>query len=606
MADSSVVNNPSLPSTANYSASTGSGPSGAGAVPLPSGSVSNPVAPIGNVNTADTSSGLGGGSGFSLADILNKVAGTNSAAQSAIGAITDSYNSLKDAGTAMLNAVTQKGQDDALVTQTQQIGQLRAQENARAVATAFGTNMDDTGQVLTSLGATMLQSYQDSQIAASKLHDINSVNFLDDPLGWISGQFQKGPATSDFNYAATKYNSAEQTLSSLLALTSADTKVQQDIAATKDAASVQAASDSVAQEGVINAQKTQMQNLLYNVQGVEAVQKMNQDQLSNSVQALGAINQGQELAIAQQRAAREGQNADLQRQELEQRITMGNMTIDDMTQTANTVNAGRASLGLDPLPPVKVLQLMKMSGPAGQAVKDQYNMGASSAAVGKTIVSDNSGDAARIIANSRAPLTPSQAPIKSLLTDTYAGVASGTLAKNIDIKNPQAVAASTAAFVGSRTQSMAASINPADGTNIYAPPDLQSVASLPAVQSTPLYKQVMLPVLEAAKSAGQVTKFDPEVVSGLALAAVTNGTLSFNDAVVGINTFANGAVMTNNTTKDYTKFGIRPQSALNMKVLNPISGTSMVVDLTNKAQVSNYLSKSQIGASNPGLGLNLN
>lgn len=605
MADS-IVNNPPLPVGADFSASTGSGPSGSGSVPLPTSQDNGPVAAIGNVNTSDTSSGLGGGSGFSLADILNKVAGTNASAQSAIGAITDSYNSLKDAGTAMLQAITQKGQDDTLVAQTQQLGQLRAQENARAVATAFGTNMDDSGQVLTSLGATMLQSYQESQVAAAKLHDINSVSFLDDPLAWISGQFQKGPATSDFNYAATKYNSAEQTLSSLLALTSADTKVQQDIAKTKDAASVQAASDSIAQEGVINAQKTQMQNLLYNVQGVEAVQKMNESQLSNSVQALGAINQGQELQIAQQRAAREGQNADLQRQEIEQRLTIGQMSIDDMTQTATTVNAGRASLGLDPLPPVKIAQLLKMSGSAGQAIKDQYNMGASSAAIGKTIVSDNSGDAARIIANSRAPLTPSQTPIKSLLTDTYAGVASGTLAKNIDIKNPAAVSASTSAFIGSRTQSMAASINPADGTNIYAPPDLQSVASLPAVQSTPLYQQVMLPILEAAKSSGQVTKFDPEVVAGLALAAVQKGTLSFNDAVSGINTFANGAVMTNNTTKDYTKFGIRPQSSLNMKVLNPISGTSMVVNLADKSQVANYLSKTQIGTSNPGLGLNLN
>lgn len=577
--------NPPLPPSM---ATTSTGDSN---VPLPSGSPSS--SPAGAVPNNAASGG------FSLASILSQVAGTNTASQSAISGIQASYSDLQSVGKSMVDALTQKGADDSLVSKTAGLGQLRAQENARNVASALGTNMDDTGQVLTSLGQTMLDSYTQSQAAGQTLHDLNSISFLDDPLSWIGAQFSKGKATEDYNFQATRYNSAEQTMSGLLTLTSADAKVQNDIAQTKTAASVQAASDSVAQDAIINQQKVKQQNLLYNVEGITRVQQMNEQQLNNSVQALSAVMSSEQLGLSQQRLAMErtqnAQNATL----LAQRIQEGQMNLDEQNQTASYINAGRAVQGLPAIPPGKSIAMLKMGGTVGQQMKDAYTIGASTDSLGKPIISDNSGDAARILVSSKAPLTPVQAPLKSLLTDTYVGVASGSLAKNIDLKNPQAVMASADAFIQTRSKNMQAVINPGDATNIYAPPDIKSIASLPAVANTPLVTKVLAPAI----TANSLTKFDPEVISGMALAAVQNGTISFNDAVQGIVTLSSGAIQTNNTTKDYTKFGIAPQTTLNMKVLNPSTGTNTSVRFDQAAAVGNYLSRQIISTNQQATGI---
>lgn len=565
------------------------GDSGNGAAPLPTGQV--PIPDTSSDTTGQNGSQNNGGSGggaINLASLLASVTQQNNTISGTIiPRISASVASGNNAGQAIVAAVTQKGDDDALVQQTQATAQLKAQQNMRAVASSLGTNMDDASQILTKLGNTMLSEYDNAQQTGQALDQLKQVNFLDDPLGWVSAQFQLPQATAQYNQHANTYNRAEATMQQLLTLTSDDNKVQNDIAATKDSASVAAQTDAIKQTAIAQSQDAQLKAAQFNINGMDAIEKMSAEQIQNSATALSAqINEGH-LAIAQQQLQLAQKTSDEDIQIKQQMIQKNNMDLAAQNDMEATINKGLVTLGRQPLAQGKATAMLKVGGDAGELIKKAFTIGNASDVAGSPVISTDPGDAARTIIAAKAPLTASAQPIKQLLVDSFVSAAGD---KTIDVKNAEQVNIATTRNALGRAGAQMASVNPDDKTNIYSAPDLKSVVAQPAVAALPFTQKVIDPLVASGAS-----KFDPGLLVSLAKTAVQNGTISYNDAVAGLATYGNQAVNLNNVNRNYAGYGLPPQTSLNMRVDDPITGGSTNVDFTNKQALSVYLTRTLIG-----------
>lgn len=564
-------------------------------LPANGGTGSSPL-PTGDMPQPDPEQQTGGGSsggGINLASLLASITQQNSQISGTIvPKITAAVASGNNAGQAIVAAVTQKGDDDALVQQTQATAQLKAQVNMRAVASSLGTNMDDSSQILTKLGQTMLSEYDNAQQTGQALDQLKQVNFLDDPLGWVSAQFQLPQATAQYNQHANTYNRAEATMQQLLTLTNDDNKVQNDIAATKDASSVAASTDAIKQTAIAQAGDAQLKAAQFNIAGMDAIEKMSAEQIQNSAIGLNAQVAAGHLALAQEQLSIVRQTSAQEMEFRSQAIQKGQMDIDAQNDMEDTINKGLVTLGRQPLAQGKATAMLKVGGDAGELVKKAFIIGNSSDVAGSPVISTNPGDAARTIIASKAPLTASTASIKSMLINSFQEAASD---KTIDVKNPTQVDSITTRNALTTAATMQSRINPADSSNIYAAPDIKSVVAQPAVAALPFTQKVIDPLV-----ASGATKFDPQLMLSLAQTAIKSGTVSFDDAVKGLTVYGNQAVNLNNVNRNYVGFGLPPQTSLNFQLEDPLLGNHVTVDMTNSQAISRLLTRgmySQTGVS---------
>lgn len=532
-----------------------------------------------------------------LNSLLEAVGLQNEQAATTAATVTGNYEQIKTIGEKRAVNAVAAGESDAIVTEQKMSGELKAQENKRAFATSVGSNMDVSSEIMSSLGLQLRQA----SIEAIKAKDIvaqkQSVGLFDNPLEYFINQITIGDDINRAEAVQGKADQIAQSLAQINASTQSTAQTQNAIAQTTSAAAVQAGVASVRQKAAEQAAIIEQQNLLYNVQGIEKVQALNQQQLSNMFAAKTAINSEKSLENAQATLAITRENHRIALEERRERIEAKKASVQEVEEIGNTINSGRAILGLAPIPAGKAIQLMKIGGELGNSIKDQYAKGAIAESTGIKVISDNPGKAALTIAQSQAPLAPAMKPVKDLLMQSLSAVANGTVkganGLPVDTKNLQAVTSATNDAVRLQARNMAGNIKVGDANNIYAPPTYQSlIEAAPAVKDTALFQQVLAPLVTTG-----LTDINPTQVLTLTSQAVAKGQLPFNTAVQDIKTLFSGVAMVNNVTKDYVRVGLPAQNSYNTSVSIVNANTPNVLSFTTTQNLKvNMLDTTQINS----------
>jgi hypothetical protein len=520
--------------------------------------------------------------------LAKQVEQQNAGTDATIKAVTDSYREIQNIGSVRAEAVQAAGDAEAIVTGAAEVGKLRTQEHILKGATVLGTNLDDASELITSLGMETRQKYEAAKQARENYFAKKSGSFVDDPLGWIEGNLLGGnqKAIDEYNKQALDYNAASERLDGIISQTTAFANSQNAIVQTRTAASVEAATRAVSLKAAEQAAQVRQQNLLYNVQGLEVVQKMDAQKLERSFHLNQAVMSEKHLAIAQAQLAESMKQHKLALEERTERLEQKKADRAELQSFGDTVNAGRRSMGFEEIPAAKAYQMMRMQGEVGQIISHQYVTGAVNETLGKPFISDNPADAAKVIIQSNAPLAPGMKPVKDFITTVYRDVASGK-DKKIDLKDPRQILSAANKIIGETTKNMAADIKYGDNTNIYQSPDLANLSSIPAVSDSALFKNVLAPLV----TTGALKETNPEQILSLAVSAVAKKQISMNDAIIGTSTLFRAATELNNTTKDYFRVGVMPQSTYNTTLPTSYLGGKSKVDMTNQLEISNVISK---------------
>lgn len=510
-----------------------------------------------------------------------------------IQAVTDSYRQIQDLGSVRVEAVRDAGAADAVVVGAKEVGELRRQEAAVTMATALGSNLSDAAEVITALGLKARSDFSKAEVARKEYYKTQQSGFFDDPLGYIVNNFMGGTeaVASKYNEAAQEYNATVGRLDTIAAQTTAHAQAQAAIAQTRTAASVEAAATSVTLKAADQAIQIKQQNLLYNVQGLETVQKLNAQQLSNLFQLNSAVMSEKHLALAAAQLKLSTETHKIALEERLQRIEERKDKKESLETLGATVNLARNALGLAEMPPSKAYSMMQIGGPVGEAIKEQYAMGANIESFGRPFVSDNPGTAARLVMNARAPLSAAMKPVRDMITTAYDDTLKSNKIPGLDKKDPRQVDAAATAMVREIATSMAANIKSGDATNIYAAPTISSITEVaPGVKDTAFFKNVLSDV------APSLPELNPSIALNLARAGVQSKKITFQEAVEGITILFNGAVATNNATKDYLRVGVKPQVGFNttLDAKTSLYAGGIKVNMADPVSVSNALSKSMI------------
>jgi len=243
--------------------------------------------------------------------------------------------------------------------------------------------------------------------------------------------------------------------------------------------------------------------------------------------------------------------------------------------------------------------LIKLGGPAGEAIKSQLITGSLTDATGKTIISSTAGGAARILAMNQSPLAtvnPAVKPVVTVLQSAYDTVRNPANAGQFQIKpgDTQTLDSTVSAIVNQKVTAMAADIRPNDASNIYQAPPLTALAQQAEVKSNPLYTKVLEPQIKAG-----MAETDPNKILQLTIDAIQQGHINLGEAASGLSGLFRSAALVNSVAKDYMRFGIVPQTSYNTTLdMTGVFGGQVKINMMDKAQVTAAIMKSLSAQTN--------
>ena len=478
------------------------------------------------------------------------------------------------------------GENAAIVQDAKLIAEQKAERDALAAATKLGTNPDDAAEVMSGLSKEWKDATEHSQKAFTELQKAAEVKFLDDPVGFVTAQFKMEYLAKDADVAKARQEQIQNTIRFANEATQQAVVTANALKQTKSEAVLQASSMEATAKLAANLDVQRIQNSGINLAGMEALGKMDMAQINNLSTAFSVRNQAEQLAMSRQQLAMSRENMQLAIEERKERMAQKAETKEEMDGLANIVRVGAAAMGFENVaafPSSKIIQLLNLKDPK---INDFLSAGMQTQVAGVPIVSDNAGTAARSIMQHSAPLRPEQATLKTFFADVWAKASSpegGIAGKYDNTKLDQVTrGAQTYAVIAARDQQ--ADIKTGDNTNIYSPPPLTTILSVPAIANSKYYKQVFAQHMQA----GGLNEFNPEQVTAMTVKAIKSGAITYNEGAVGLQALFGTARAVNNVTRNYSGFGLPPQMGYRTKLPNGL-GFPRAYDLTTEQDVNQLL-----------------
>ena len=228
------------------------------------------------------------------------------------------------------------------------------------------------------------------------------------------------------------------------------------------------------------------------------------------------------------------------------------------TYVVGSINKGRAVMNLPPLDVPAAIHGFTSSGATGERHRIWGNIGSSA----ELSLGSTPADAARTLsAVSEEGFAVEDTPYTKILTQIQDKVitdrAPGT-------KPPKSVEEANAEFnkaAAEFTVGQAAEVSGTD--NIYHAPPMAVLAEYEEVVTSPLYNLVLKP--------RNLVEVDAAKIVDMSLAAVTEGTITLEEASQGIGAIFKSAVADNNIQKMYHRGGLLHQDTYNIKFKVPKS-----------------------------------
>lgn len=470
-------------------------------------------------------------------------------------------------------------------------GELAAQQAARAIADSLGANPDTQNFKLAVLGQDFWEAYNQAKAAADVVAKKNSVGFFDNPIQYIGNQLTVGQDIERYNAHATRANIAMGAMQEINAAVTGAATAQKSIAQTVTRDSIAKMMDAAALSANMAKLEADQKNLSYDMDGIRIMMAASERAIDRQFKLNSALVQQQQLAISQGHLALAQQEAKDRAAARMQQLSEKKEEEAGWDEAARTFNVGAGTLGLPPISAAELKQRLRFGGEAAKKDFEQmYSLGTTKAA-GIPVIASSPGQAALTIAQKRAPLNPGMQDTKDFLMSTMQSAAQKLQA--LDPGKPikqDAVVQATDADIKARTQTMLKDVTRDPfGKNIYKAPDYKTMLAIPDVANTKFAQVVIQPQI-----AGGGSETNPNVLIDAGLAAVNAGQLSYQEFVQGFTNYFAAAKNWNNVTKNFRAVNLPLQDSYNATVYNGTRlpfGRTNIVDLSNRAQVENFLAR---------------
>lgn len=491
-----------------------------------------------------------------LASMLGGIASANGGGDIA----TRMKANFSDQQSAIVESALAQGvvaENQAVIDNQKLTGELKAQDNARNIAASLGTNMEAQGQVVTELSTIMRQAAIDANHQAAVVSDLESNNNLfTNPAGFAKDLIYGDTERAKLAGAQTRLQTATTSLNALNQSTTISAQTQNAIAETRSAVTVQAQANIDAQK--LNLIAAEAKSKIAGVDNtmLETVDTMNVRHTS--------------LALSIQAAKRAEEQQAWGRAEALDRKTIRDQDREANQQLVDLFNSGAGKFGGAP---VANLAGLKTQITLNKDRADFYisqGVAANDPSLAGTVNYGSTPVKAAVnIQNFNIKLPEAQNQVATSIkraasTLSAQGLVESGLAKNVIEANqmmadkkqlPTLQASWTERVLGGQSQL----INPGDASNIYALPNIDSLANATEMDRNPFLAKFIKPMAIAGGA-----EFDPSKFMTLASQAVVKGEVSISDASNGITWMAQQLAVRNNAMKNYGGFGLPVQTSVNM------------------------------------------
>lgn len=430
--------------------------------------------------------------------------------------------------------------------------------------------------------------FEQAKQAKAEVDAKESVDFFDNPLGYIVNQLTVGDSVDKYNAVVDQYNLNANHMKEINDL------VQEG--ATTYNATKQTVTDAVvasatkASLAMIQAESAAMEAQTYksNADAVRTVFDMKSQEVQNTIAAYGATNQAKSLEIqqahlklAQEEAAR-------------QRAKDG--SDDDMVVKAYV--AGFKSIhGIEPpVKNAKDLKAMAMSPTLKEQISKYIDRGLQVMYQmrGEKVLGITPSDTLDTVRTLKVPLSDGQQKVYDALHQEALRLLKdpATFSGSKGLVKPPKTAAEQQnwidTYVATKAKSMLKEVNPDDKSNIYSIPPMETILQANAVQQTEGYKKVFKAVVDSG-----IKDISTNRMVDLLSKAVAEKKITAAQAVEFGTTYYGIGVMLNNQTYQYSTMAVPSQEAYNTRIKLPgyiapnlLSPTGMAATALNLGEES--------------------
>lgn len=485
-----------------------------------------------------------------LADLISQANASSKLITESAPQITDLRQTQKDLNDNQVNLQLDIGAANATIERAKQLASL-AEQNARQKAGAItGADLNQQTEVLTNATALFHKSYQDQLAARQAIQEKDSVQFLDNPLQFIVNQFTVNDDIDRYNKALADKQTAQLYINQVNAMGDAMAKTQANFKQSLTQATIDAEVDKATKLAQVEANKTKIQGIEYNIAALKEAIDMDSKKLGILFNVDQASRAQQQLKLAMDSFALHQQEFEWKKEAVADQKAVDEMDIQRIQDGLIQMYGTKApNILASPKLAKQYLALMRTKGPAGLEAQTAY-MAGQTGIIG--------GNAAQVIdmVNKGVGIQfkPEQEPLKQVFNDAV----NEARAQAAMIKNDADRQDFINKSVDKKIRDMLREVKPGDGNNLFQIGATSDLAALPGVRDSALVKNVLGPEMQAGAKLD-----DPGQVFESTLKAVQTGKIKLQQAVDDLATMYAKGVETNLATRNLTKFGV---------VIDPSSG----------------------------------
>lgn len=523
-----------------------------------------------------------------LTGVLGVLARAQEQVASTKADLQGAYGGLNDATGAKYEAAVRAKRAEAVIQGQKDIGELQAQQNTRLAATALGTNMDEPTQIVTLLGNKMREAALASVAQAAKVADLEANNdlFLN-PLGFLRDFAVGDKERAKLLGAVGQLETATDALNKLNNATQSTAQTQRAIAETKSMATVQAGQELLAAQAAELAATGRMAMAGNDIALINSLSSLDATGTSYAIQAYNIQIQEEQRAWAraQKEAAAASEDALLRLRNLGA-AEFGFPEIDDL-KSERLINKDRQdwlvqrgmlieqakNLGTEIPPPV-------WGSNAISALQNKRDLG-----FAPTPAEQHTADRVRRLASEA--LNADKIAEMLLATGMVSSASGGgqsqariAAAEMLSTREGRAQAMED--YINYKQQQYVSSPFSDTDLNPYAPPPL-TIIEYPELQTNPFLLSKVTPLIEAAKSKGEVLTLDPNYLFRAGIDAAYKEGINMSDVVTGISSLSQQLEATSNLTRNYRGLGMPVLNGLTASITT--EGFSGNINLSNPADV---------------------
>lgn len=531
-------------------------------------------------NDIDLSLGVNNGQGFTpsnLPDFMKSIEINNQNLLKRSDAAQQIFEQQAKDAADMLQAQSDQGSSAKVVLAAKEYAGLEAQNKVQSYATRMGINPGESSEVLDKIADEWKASQLDAITKRQNLKNDLEINPLEHPIDYVVAQVKMENTVNQLEAANNRAGQATKSFSDLQTLTQALPAQMNALAKTKSDATIQATLEGFDAGIKEKLMQTKINNAQIDQARLNALGKLDQDKLTNLTTAMSVHYQDEQNRRGNASLALQQQASEQSAAEFVQRTKIQNAQLDDMIDKANarkddraamqdmvdTVKYGAKTMGID-LPDMPASKVITLLNNKEGKFYDFYKAGINSLSADRPVISNDAGDAARLIVQHQGQFRPEQKPVVDLLRESWQEGASptGAIKGGYSLDKKDQVLGAVRSQAVSKATAEQALIKPGDATNIYAAPPLPTVLEAKGVKDTRWYTEVMAPQMVTSA----LKDFNPEQLIALTATAIKNKTITQEEAVKGLQNTFGAAALTNNATKNYRGFGLPEQTSFNTRM----------------------------------------